>query len=55
MRDGVDAHFKAVIEKRKFAPDDVEAGRAYVEAYVPFIHYVERVYEAAAHPAEGHF
>ena len=32
--------------------NDVEAGRAYVAAYVDFIHYVEGVHEASATPGE---
>lgn len=52
---GLNAYFEAVIENKDFSPEDVSAGRAYVEAYVSFIHYVERIYEAAARPLEGHF
>jgi hypothetical protein len=40
--------------KRNFDPDDVAAGREYVRAYVGFIHYAERVLQAATSPAEGH-
>ena len=36
------------MSKKNFDPTDVEAGREYVEAYVPYIHYVERLYQAAA-------
>ena len=46
--------FKAVAAKKNFKPDDVEAGREYVEAYVPFISYVERIYAAAKGEATGH-
>ncbi len=31
----------------RFAPNDVAAGRAYVEAYVTYIHNIERLYEGA--------
>jgi hypothetical protein len=55
MRHGLRTHFRAVMEKKDFSPDDVAAGRDYVEAYVPFIHYVERMYDAAARASEGHF
>lgn len=55
VRHGLRTHFKEVIERKDFAVDDVAAGRAYVEAYVPFIHYVERLYEAAARASEGHY
>ena len=37
------------IEKRKRAEDSVQAGREYVEAYVDFIHYVERLQEDLTH------
>ena len=51
---GIRQHFKAAMGKKRFAPDDVNAGRQYVEAYVPYIHYVERLFEAAKAPAHGH-
>lgn len=56
---GLRQRFEAVAHKRGFAPADVAAGRAYVDAYVDYMHYVERVYEAAgsgahAHAAERH-
>ena len=54
VRHGLRARFQAVIEKKGYSPDEVAAGRAFVHAYVPFIHYVERLYEAAVRPAEGH-
>jgi hypothetical protein len=44
-----------VITKKKFGNDDVRAGREYVKDYVEFVHYVERTYEAAKNPAEGHY
>ena len=46
--------FKAFAAKKKFKPDDVDAGREYIEAYVLFLGYVERIYEAAKSPAGGH-
>lgn len=55
MQAGLRERFKAVIEKKAFTPDDVSAGRKYVETYVAFIHYVERLYEAAERPSEGHY
>ena len=44
-----------MVEKKKFAPNDVAAGREYVEAYVSYIHYVESLYEAAAKATVGHY
>jgi len=55
LRRGLHSYLEAVIAKKGFASDDVEAGRQYVEAYVPFIHYVERLYEAAAKESKGHY
>jgi len=52
---GVREQFKQVTAKKKFGKDDVSAGQEYVKGYVEFVHYVERIYEAAKNPAEGHF
>jgi hypothetical protein len=55
MQSGVRQQFKQAVSKRKFAKDDVTAGQEYVKSYVEFVHYVERIYEAAKNPAEGHY
>lgn len=42
--------------RKKYDPNDVEAGRAFANAYVEYVHYVERLYNAAetlAPDAEG--
>ena len=52
---GLRAHFDAVVSRKKFDPNDVAAGREYVEAYVPYIHYVEGLWEMASATARGHF
>lgn len=59
IRKGVHKQFEAAASRRKFDPDDVKAGRAYVEAYVPYVHYVEHLWRAtqaaASHTGEhGH-
>ncbi len=54
IRKGVHEHFHAAASQRKFDPDDVKAGRAYVEAYVPYVHYVERLWRDAQDAAHGH-
>lgn len=54
LRQGVHRHFHAAIERRNFAVDDVKAGRRFVEAYVPYIHYVERLWQTIAGEAHGH-
>lgn len=55
VQEGLRKHFKEAVDKKKFAPDDLTAGREYVEAYVTYIHYVERLYEAAEKPVGGHY
>ena len=52
---GLREHFKEATEKRKFAQDDIEAGREAVKTYVEYIHYVEGIYQAAPSAAHGHF
>lgn len=51
---GVRRYFREAAEKQAFDVDDVAAGRRYVEAYVPYVHYVERLWEAATAPVHGH-
>jgi hypothetical protein len=55
LRDGVSAQFTHVMTTKAFSTEDIEAGRAYVKAYVTFMHYIARSYEALTHPAHGHF
>lgn len=54
-RHGLTKRFDHVMKARNYSRADVEAGREYVRAYVTFIHYVERAYEAASEPVAGHF
>ncbi len=48
VHDGLHKKFEEVQARKKFAKDDVEAGRKYVAAYVEFVHYVEGVHAAAS-------
>ena len=43
------------MDRKRFDPNDVRAGREYVHAYVPYIHYVERLYQAATAIVHGHY
>lgn len=54
VRVGIRERFDAAVAIRDFAPGNVEAGREFVRTYVPFLHYAERVFEAAAGGAHGH-
>jgi hypothetical protein len=47
--------FDEAVASAAFAPGDLSAGRESIRAYVEFIHYVERLYDAAAMPPHGHF
>jgi hypothetical protein len=51
---GLHSHFDQVMAKKKYNPDDVEAGRAYSSAYVEFVHYAERLHDAAETMAPEH-
>lgn len=56
VRAGVHRHYHAAMAHRQFAADDVAAGRDYVAAYVLYVHYVERLWEAAVGTgAQGHY
>lgn len=54
IHNGLHRRFHAAVEKQAFHVDDVAAGREYVAAYVTFIHYVERLWQAATESAHGH-
>lgn len=54
VRDGLRERFAAALAKKKFDVNDVAAGRAYIHEYVPFIHYVEGVYNAASPAGDRH-
>lgn len=49
---GIRERFAHVVETKKHADESVEAGRKFVEAYVDYTHYVERLHnDATAHHA----
>ncbi len=47
IHEGLYEKFKEVVKKKDFKKNDVDAGREFVEAYVPFVHYVETLYDTA--------
>jgi hypothetical protein len=51
---GIHERFEHVLHAKAAQSRDVKSGRAFVAAYVAFIHYVERLAEAAAATAHGH-
>lgn len=47
MEAGLHEQFEAATAKKNYRPDDVAAGREFVNAYVEYVHYVEKLYDAA--------
>ena len=47
--------FGEVIATKTFKAEDIAAGRAYIKAYVEFVHFVERLYDDAMKAPHGHF
>ncbi len=55
LREGLHHRFE-LVRARKAPAEDVAAGRAWVAAYVPFVHYVEGVFQSvkgAGHGGDG--
>jgi hypothetical protein len=50
---GVEKRYNEMISLRNFKPDDVAAGQKYIQAYVEYIHAVEKIHEAAAGGGHG--
>jgi hypothetical protein len=53
--EGIRERFNRAVETRKHAGESVQAGREYVEAYVDYVHYLERIAQVvhgAPHYAE---
>ena len=55
LRRGLHESFEHTRNLQKYDTNDVAAGREFVEAYVQYIHYVERMHEAIATAAAGHY
>lgn len=55
VENGTTEQYNGVIARKDYEINDVESGREYVRHYVEYVHFVERLYEAAAETAEGHY
>lgn len=55
VKHGLHEHFTHAIATKRFDQSDVDAGRDFVKAYVEYIHFAERVYEATIRQAHGLF
>jgi len=54
VQEGLHKRFADVLEKKKHADESVEAGRAYVAAYVEYAHYVEALHALTSRGSEEH-
>jgi hypothetical protein len=54
MIHGIREHFERAVALKKRASESVEAGREYVEAYVKYVHYVEKLYDDATAKTSHH-
>jgi hypothetical protein len=54
VSEGVHERFERAAVAKKHAGDSVDAGRAFVAAYVDFTHYVEALHQAAISTASHH-
>ena len=53
INDGIRMRFTHAVEAKKSTDVSVEAGRSFIEAYVEFVHYVERLHQdAVTHAAQ---
>lgn len=50
VHQGIHKYYVEAREKKAHAGESVEAGRAYANAYVPYLHFVERLYLDASTP-----
>ena len=51
---GIRERFHHAMETKKHSGESVEAGRKYVEAYVEFVHYAERLFDDSSATAAHH-
>lgn len=51
---GLRERFAKVVAAKRHADESVEAGRAYVAAYVEYVHYMEKAHALASAPADEH-
>jgi hypothetical protein len=53
VTDGIKKRFRRAVDSKKHVDETVDAGREFVEAYVDYIHFVERLYmDAKGHSSQ---
>lgn len=55
VHNGLHQYLQNVISKKDYNPNDINAGREFIESYVVFVHYVERIYESAQILTDGQY
>jgi hypothetical protein len=53
IQEGLRTRFTEVLEKKRHADDNIEAGRAYVAAYVEYAHFVEALHSITSRAPEA--
>lgn len=54
IANGITLRFEKVLKQKQHMNESIEQGRAYVEAYVEYIHYVERLVSDASGKSSAH-
>lgn len=54
VTNGIKKRFSGTLERKRHADESVAAGREFVEAYVDYTHYLERLYNDAAGQTAAH-
>ena len=54
VQEGLRKRFSDVLEKKKHADESIEAGRAYVAAYIEYAHYVEAIHTITSRGLDEH-
>lgn len=54
IEENLNRYFNELMEKKNYDPDNVSAGRQYVKAYVEYLHFAEKLYEAARKETDSH-
>lgn len=53
IHNGLHPLYLEVMKKKNFDPNNVEAGREFVNAYVEYVHFVEKIYQLTSGNAHG--
>ncbi|HEX3073134.1 MAG TPA: DUF6448 family protein [Ignavibacteriales bacterium] len=54
VHNGLHGRYMKALELKNYDPNDVQAGQAFVKAYVDYFHFAEGIYSAAHKSGDGH-